>query len=206
VSGPKLRGVYLPKVASVEEVEWLADLLGNVEEAAGMQQGAMQIAALVETARGLLALNEIATGPRVAHLALGEADLAADLGMDPSPDGRELASIRSAVVVASAAADINPPIGPVDTDPTNLDHLGETSLALRRMGYGGRAAIHPDQIPVINSSFMPNDDERRSALDTVARFEAANGGVTRASDGSLIDAAVVRRARLLLESAERGNR
>jgi citrate lyase subunit beta/citryl-CoA lyase len=206
VSGPKLRGVYLPKVGSAEEVERLADLLCSVEEVAGMQQGAIQIAALVETARGLLALNQIATGPRVAHLALGEADLAADLGMDPSPDGRELASIRSAVVVASAAAEINPPIGPVDTDPTNLDHLAETSLALRRMGYGGRAAIHPDQIPVINSSFTPTDEETREALDKVARFEATNGGVTRASDGSLIDAAVVRRARLLLESAERGNR
>jgi citrate lyase subunit beta/citryl-CoA lyase len=74
------------------------------------------------------------------------------------------------------------------------------------MGYGGRAAIHPDQIPVINSLFTPTDEETREALDKVARFEATNGGVTRASDGSLIDAAVVRRARLLLESAERGNR
>ena len=71
------------------------------------------------------------------------------------------------------------------------------------MGYGGRAAIHPDQIPIINAAFSPTHDELTAARDVVDRFETARregGAVTVAHDGSLIDEAVVRNARRTLAS------
>lgn len=76
-------------------------------------------------------------------------------------------------------------------------------MLARRMGYGGRAAIHPDQIPIINAAFSPTDEELASARDVVDRFDAAReagSAVTVAEDGSLIDEAIVRRARHTLIS------
>jgi citrate lyase subunit beta/citryl-CoA lyase len=198
---PVLRGVYLPKVSSPNEVEFVADRLDALEAAARMEPGRLRIAPLLETAAGILAAPRIATSTRVSHMSIGEADLVAELGMHPSPGGPELNPIRTAVVVASAAAGLNPPIGPVETAFRDLDSLGTSSEALRRMGYGGRAAVHPDQIPIINAVFSPTADELASARDIVDRFEAAQregGAVTVAEDGSLIDEAVVRLARITL--------
>lgn len=200
---PVLRGVYLPKVSSTDEVEFVADRLDALEAAARIEPGRLRIAPLLETAAGILAAPRIAASTRVSHMSIGEADLVAELGMHPSPGGPELNPIRTALVVASAAAGLNPPIGPVETAFRDLDSLRTTSEALRRMGYGGRTAVHPDQIPIINAVFSPTADEFASARDIVDRFEAARregGAVTVAEDGSLIDEAVVRLARITLAS------
>ncbi len=200
---PALRGVYLPKVSSPDEVVFVAQQLDALEAAAGIEHGTVRIAPLLETAAGILSAPKIASSARVSHMSIGEADLAAELGMRPSRDGHELDPIRTVVVVASAAARLNPPIGPVDTTFRDLDALRVTSEALRRMGYGGRTAIHPDQIPIINAAFSPTSEELAAARDLVDRFEAAQmagGGVTLAGDGSLIDEAVARNARITLAS------
>ena len=200
---PVLRGVCLPKVSSTDEVEFVADRLDALEAAARIEPGRLRIAPLLETAAGILAAPRIAASTRVSHMSIGEADLVAELGMHPSPGGPELNPIRTALVVASAAAGLNPPIGPVETAFRDLDSLRTTSEALRRMGYGGRAAVHPDQILIINAVFSPTADELASARDIVDRFEAARregGAVTVAEDGSLIDEAVVRLARITLTS------
>lgn len=196
-----LTGVYIPKVSATTDIEFVADRLDDLEAGNGVEVGAVRIAPLLETAAAVLAASGIASSPRVSHLAIGEADLAAELRMRPSPDGRELDPIRIAVVVASAAAKINPPIGPVDTNFRDLDSLGATSRQLRQMGYGGRAAIHPDQIPIINEAFSPTEQELATALNIVDRFEAAQragDAITVSEDGSLIDEAVARLARLTL--------
>jgi citrate lyase subunit beta/citryl-CoA lyase len=198
---PALTGVYIPKVSAPSEVEAVAIRLDELETSSNLEHGTVRIAPLLETAAGVLAAQAIAIAPRVSHLAIGEADLAADLRMQPSPDGREMNSIRITIVLASAAAKLSPPIGPVLTSIRDLDSLRTTSQELRQMGYGGRAAIHPDQVPIINETFSPSEAELKIARDTVGRFEAAQAAgnaITVARDGSLIDEAVVRLARLTL--------
>jgi citrate lyase subunit beta/citryl-CoA lyase len=200
---PALTGVYLPKVSSTDEIDFVATQLDAFEAVAGMPEGTLRIAPLLETAAGILAAPQIAASPRVSHMSIGETDLAAELGMRPSPGGEEMNPIRTAVVLASAAARINPPIGPVDTAFRDLEGLRTTSEGLRRMGYGGRAAIHPDQIPIINAAFSSTPDEVAAARDVVDRFETARragAAVTLSDDGSLIDEAVVRNARHTLAS------
>ncbi len=201
---PALRGVYVPKTASRQEMEMVADALDDLEPDAGVEGGQIQIGPLLESAAGILAAPDIATGRRVSHLSIGEEDLAAELGMQPSEDRRELVPIRTGVVVASAAAGINAPIGPVNTNFRDLQALRESSEALRRMGYGGRTAIHPSQIPVINDAFTPSAAEVAAARAVVEQFEAAQrhgSGVAVDEDGALIDLAVVKRARRTLAGA-----
>lgn len=187
----RLAGVYLPKVASRDDVMALGIRLHD---------SALGIVPLIETAAAVLDAAAIASAPRIAHVALGEADLGAELGIDASPDGREWSSIRTQVVLASAAAGIDPPVGPVSTDFADLDALRASTHALRRMGFGGRAAIHPAQVAIINEVFTPSEDEVRAAKELIAALEAA-GGATTGPDGRMIDEPVIKAARLVLARA-----
>lgn len=182
-------GVSLPK-ASLPEVERLCALAG-----------AMHVSALLETAAGILDARAIASHPRVSMLQLGEADLGAELGVEPSEDGREMAAVRAMVVLASAAAGVDPPVAPISTDFRDLEAFRRSTDALRRAGFGGRAAIHPAQVAVINDVYTPAPDEVEAARAIVAAFEAAGGGATTGPDGRMIDEAVVRAARATLARA-----
>lgn len=191
LSALRFDGISLPK-ASVDELARLHELLRGVE---------LAVMPLVETADGVLHLPAIAAARGVVRLQIGEADLAAQLGIDASADGREFASIRSQVIVASAAAGIEPPVGPVSTDFHDVEALRASTLALRRMGFGARAAIHPRQVGVINEAFTPSAEEVAAARDVVERFEAAGGGVVLDAQGRMVDEPIVRAARRILERA-----
>jgi citrate lyase subunit beta/citryl-CoA lyase len=182
-------GVTLPKVSSADDVIRLDVLLGESDIA---------VVPLIETASGVLDAAPIAAAPRVARLAIGEADLAAELGIDLSDDHRELAPMRAQIVLASAAARIDPPIGPVSAEFANLGAFRLSTNAIRKQGFGGRAAIHPSQVSVINEVFTPSGDAIAAARDVLARFDEAGGGATVDANGRMIDEAVVRAARRVL--------
>ena len=163
----------------------------------------LPITALVETAAGLLAATELASAAGVERLAVGEADLSAELGVTPGDDGVELLYARSRVVVASAAAGIDAPTGPVFTDFRDADGLRRSTEALARLGFGSRPAIHPAQVRVINEAFTPTLDQLADARDLIGAYQDAleAGAGAAASDGVMSDAAVVRQARRVLERA-----
>ena len=163
----------------------------------------LPITALIETAAGLLAATELASAAGVERLAVGEADLSAELGVTPGDDGVELLYARSRVVVASAAAGIAAPTGPVFTDFRDADGLRRSTEALARLGFGSRPAIHPAQVRVINEAFTPTLDQLADARDLIGAYQDAleAGAGAAASDGVMFDAAVVRQARRVLERA-----
>lgn len=159
--------------------------------------------ALIETAAGVRTLDLIAGRPQVVRLALGEADLCAELGVVPSADGRELWAIRSDVVVASAAAGLEPPVGPAPTDLEDDGALERTSRQLYRQGFGGRSVLHPRQVATVNGVFTPGEEEVRRARRIVAAHAAADGEPA-VVDGAFVDSATVRLARRILEGARAG--
>jgi citrate lyase subunit beta/citryl-CoA lyase len=182
-----LTGVFVPKATPVS--------LGEVLSAVG---GA-QVCALVESALGVLHMSEITGIDDVSQLALGEVDLAADLGMSPSPDGRELWPIRLHAVVASAASGCSPPIGPVWIDIPDLDGLASSTQSLRRAGFGARQAIHPSQVAIINDVMSPTPEDLERAARLLELAAQAGGGACVDDDGRMIDEAVLRSARRMLE-------
>ena len=201
VVGPTLSGLCVAKTESVTQLDALDAVLSTAEDSAGLRPRSVPVAPLLESGAAVLDAPAIARGPRVARLQLGEADLRADLGVVVSPDERELLVARSLVVLASAAAGIAPPVAPVSTDFRDLAALRESTLALKRLGFRGRACIHPAQIEVVNELFTPTPAEHAAATDILVRFEAAQAsgsGVCVDADGRLIDEAVVRAARRLL--------
>ncbi len=164
---------------------------------------AVPVQALIETAAGVRSLDRIAAHPQVVRLALGEADLCAELGVVTSADGRELWAIRSDVVVASAAAGLEPPVGPAPTDLGDDEALEHTSRQLYRQGFGGRSVLHPHQVATVNRVFTPGEEEIRRARRLVAAHAAADGEPA-VVDGAFVDNATVRLARRILERARVG--
>lgn len=204
--GPALDGICLAKCQSAAEATALDDALGEREDRLGLPAGSIRISALVESASGLLDAPAIATLPRVDRLQLGEADLTAELGISAGHDESELLALRTAVVVASAAAGLEGPIGPVSTDFRDLEAFRAGTERLKRLGFRGRAVIHPAQIPVVNEAFTPSPSEEAAARAIVECFDAAvaNGnGVVVDDGGRMVDEAVVRAARRVLAQAGR---
>jgi citrate lyase subunit beta/citryl-CoA lyase len=193
VAGLDVDGVILPKATS-------AALTVAVQMLSSLGRS-LPVAPLIESARGLLDAPAMAAHPAVRRLAIGEADLTADLGLHPSAGDPELVPLRLQVVVASAAAGIGAPTGPVSTEFRDLDALRVSTEALRSQGFGSRSAIHPSQVPVINEVFTPAEDElarARELLDAYDTAMARGEGAFVGPDGRMVDEAVVRSARHLL--------
>jgi len=91
----------------------------------------------------------------------------------------------------------------VYTDVADLDGLREQAAITVSLGFSGKAAIHPSQIPVIHAAFSPTEKEVAKAARVVkAAQEAAERGLGVISvDGKMVDAPVVAQAERTLELA-----
>ena len=181
-------GIRIPKAESPEDVAWVADRApGRLDRADD------------RLARGLLAAAEIAAAPGVAHLAMGGVDLQRDLGTDGSDTAALYA--RSHLVVCSRAARIGPPIDSVYPRLADDDGLRAQAELARSLGFFGKSAIHPRQLPVLHAVFTPTEQELAWAREVLAAFEAADGGAVALPDGEFVDLPVARRAERLLARA-----
>ncbi|MBY3986986.1 CoA ester lyase [Rhodococcus fascians] len=185
---PNLTGIWLPKVSSAREVEQADALLSG---------SSAVVSPLIETAAGVFAALEIARAPRVKFLQIGEVDLAADLGVDGSAES--LSFVRAQVVAASVAAGIEPPPAAVSRNFRDADAFEADTRVLAGLGFVGRACIHPAQLGTVRTVFVPSEDQVREAEELLADLERAESGVAVDSKGFLIDEAVARTARRVVE-------
>ena len=195
---PALTGLVLAKVRDADEV---ADVAALLEEHGDRTTLLMP---LLETASAILDARAIAAAPRVHQLQVGEVDLAVDAGITPGDDESELAPLRAAVVLASAAARIPPPVGPVSRETRDLEDLASTTRRIRRQGFFGRACIHPAQLAVVHEVFTPSADEvadARAVVDAFDRATAVDSGIALDAEGRMIDLAVIRAARVVVAAA-----
>jgi citrate lyase subunit beta/citryl-CoA lyase len=153
--GAGLRRVCVGHTESTVALDALDAVLSTVELEAGLPARSIMVSPVLESASGVLAAASIARAARVVGLQLAEAGLMDELGLDPSPDERELSWIRSQVVLASAAAGIAAPVGSPPVDGADLARLRSSSDALRRAGFGGRACVRADHVAVVNEVFGP---------------------------------------------------
>ncbi len=189
-----LGGVYavvMPKVESPAPVEAVAS-----------QVPSGRVVPLLETARGILNAPAIAAAQAdVPALLFGAEDLTAELGIPRTIDGEELLYARSQVVLAAASTGAAA-LDAVFTNLADTERLRADAQRARALGFRGKMAIHPDQVPVINDVFSPSADEIDRARRLVESFETARAeGVIRVND-QMIEAPVVARAKRVLAVAE----
>ena len=194
---PKVTGIVFPKTANAQELTVLDQKL-SVQEKKLKLSYELKVCALIESATGVFNAREIAQGPRVTRLQIGESDLCADIGTSGSGGEITVQYARSIAVFASASAGINPPVAAVSTDFTDLVAFRSSTEKFREWGYIGRACIHPAQVSIVNDVFTPTDDELERAQNILDRLSQAGGGVAVDAQGKMIDEAIARIARRIL--------
>ncbi|SNS96552.1 (S)-citramalyl-CoA lyase [Pseudomonas segetis] len=185
---PGVVGVLLPKVESAAQVRHLATCKKPIWP-------------IVESAKGLQALVEIAQAQGVERLSFGGLDLGLDLGLAAATAGasRMLDQARFAIVLQSRLAELAPPLDSVFPAIDDPDGLAQFARDANDMGFGGMLCIHPKQVAVVHQSLMPAADE----LDWAQRVmnAAAQGAGVFVIDGQMVDAPVLGHAKRLLERA-----
>jgi citrate lyase subunit beta/citryl-CoA lyase len=190
----------LPKVNDGPTVELIADALTPFEEADEMAPDTIKLLPIIETPLALLNVFGIASAPRVRQLMLGSIDLGAALGI--SAGSTAWPTLQLQLVVASAAAGIEPPLGWVNPDFDDLESLEAETRDLYDIGYRSRPAIHPRQVSVFNDALAPTAAEVAWAVHVLEEYDAAiaaGRGTFTDLSGNMVDEAVVKVARRILE-------
>lgn len=182
--------VILPKAARVEEIAEVTRRLGD----------RIAILALVETAQGIANVAALATSGAVKRLIFGSIDFQLDMGIEG--DAEELLLFRSQLVLASRCAGLPPPCDGVTTAINDSELVSKDALRARRLGFGAKLCIHPQQVPLVNDAFSPSTDECIWA-NRVLQAAANAHGAAVALDGKMIDRPVVARAQRIIDASRR---
>lgn len=182
-----LAGVVLPKAERGVDLAAMAAAIGP--------NGAL--VPLIESARGLEAIDTISAAAQVLRLAFGHLDFQADLGLSCDADEAELVPVRLRLVLATRRAGLAAPIDGVTVDWRDVPRLEVDARRARRGGFGAKLCIHPTQVPTVHQALGPTLDEIVWARRVLEATNAAAGGVV-SLDGRMVDTPVVLLAQRLL--------
>ena len=224
---PRLDMILIPKVGVAADV-YAVDALVSSIEMAKKRDKRLGFEILIETALGMVNCDEIAKASRRNEaMSFGIADYVASTrarstsigGVHPDygvlSDKDEAQPERSyhwgdpwhyalsKMMLACRANGLRPIDGPFGdiADPAGYQAAARRAAVL---GYEGKWAIHPTQVPLANDIYSPSEAEvtkARRILDAMA--QAAREGKGAVSlDGRLIDVASIRMAEALLKKAD----
>lgn len=196
-------GIVIPKVESVEQIEWASKIIESAELKYGWKVNSIRILIGIETAKGILNLKEIASHPRLDAMIFGGEDFAASIGATRTKDAIELLYACQAVIVACAANDLQA-IDIVTIDYKNIELLKEESEFGAGLGFSGKQIIHPNQVSVVQEAFTPSQEAIDHAKRIVETFEAnqKEGKGAYSLDGKMIDMPLLKHAQKVLSRAK----
>jgi citrate lyase beta subunit len=205
-------GIVIPKVEFAEQIQWVSQFITSYEKSSGWRlpagsnagpHGGIPILVVVETARGIVNLKEIASAdPRLEAIIFGAEDFAGDIGATRTPHGWEVFYARSATVTYAAAYGLQA-IDMVQIDFKDTRRLYQEALEGAHMAFAGKQVIHPSQVEPVQRAFTPNDEaivHAQQILQTFAEQQEIGKGAF-ALDGKMIDAPIVRAAERVLALA-----
>jgi citrate lyase subunit beta/citryl-CoA lyase len=202
-------GIMLPKPDSGADITTLDHYLSALETAAGLALGGIKIIPVAtETAKSIFALGAYAgASPRMTLMTWGAEDIAAVVGASANRDAEArydpLYELARTLCLAGAAAADAAAIDTVYTDFRNAAGLEEECLRVRRAGFQGKIAIHPDQIAIINQAFTPTAAEIAHAARIIDAFDSNPSLGTVGIEGKMYDMPHLKLARKIKAAAER---
>ncbi|RYP27290.1 hypothetical protein DL768_011276 [Monosporascus sp. mg162] len=214
---PQLDAVVVPKVNSASALTSVADVLRSLRATRNGKRewerdpARVKLVALIESARAVMDLREICAVAASTHLSgliFAAEDFALDLSLTRTPDLTEFLYARSAIATAARAAGLPSTIDLVCTSfrgPEGVARLEEECRNGKSMGFNGKQCIHPSQVDTVQRMFAPSDEEAEWAVRVVIADEkaASSGRGAFTLDGSMIDAPVTGKARVMVEKARR---
>ena len=180
-AGERLDEIMLPKVQQAAEVVAMDLLLTQVEINAGLPIGHIGIEAQIETARGLINVEEIcAASRRLETVILGPVDFSASMEMPSLAGGLQIPEypgdyfhyVFMKILMAGRANGLQVIYGPYVKvrDPEGFrDYCTRTEI----LGYDGKWALHPDQVPILNEVFSPSQEQFDKAWDVLEAYKVA---------------------------------
>lgn len=203
-----LTGIFLPKVESRGEVVKWDAMIDKLEAARGIPHGATKLVLSIESALGVLNAYDMAQGAkRVVSSVFGGAqdgDLNTDLGCTFSIDGPEMMHARCHTLLCARAARFESPLDGVYANVRDPDGFAKDTALSRRLGFRGRKLIHPSQIEPCNRLYAPSQQELDYYSRVLEAFDkaVAQGSASTTVDGKMIDEAMAKAARRVLDQAE----
>ena len=186
-AGPRLDEIMLPKVQNAAEVVAMDLLLTQVEINHGLQPGQIGIEAQIETARGLINVEEIcAASPRLETVILGPVDFSASMGMPslsgglliPEYPGDYFHYVFMKILMAGRANGLQVIDGPY-VKVRDPEGFREYARRTQILGYDGKWSLHPDQVTILNEVFSPTQEQFDKAWDVLDAYRQATEGSER---------------------------
>jgi citrate lyase beta subunit len=213
-AGDGLDAIMIPKVQRQRDLHVADTLLSQLESAVGLEAGRVKIEGQIESAEGLVSVDDIARATqRLTALHFGPGDFAASVRMpqtnigtmdewDEIYPGHRFHYAMQRIVVAARSAGLRAVDGPV-ADYRDEEGLRQSCLIARSLGFDGKWCIHPAQIEVVNEVFSPTEREIEWAKKVVEAYEEASaaGSGAISIDGQMIDAASIKMAQNTLDLA-----
>jgi citrate lyase subunit beta/citryl-CoA lyase len=188
-AGASLDCVMLPKVQSAAQVQWLDQLLAQIEATVGLEPGRIGIEAQIENARGLVEVDAIAAAsPRVETIIFGPADFMASINMrslvvGEQPPGYDVGDayhyILMRILMAARMHDLQAIDGPY-LQIRDVDGFRRVAGRSAALGYDGKWVLHPGQVEAANEVYSPSQadyDHAELILDAYDYFTSAAGGM-----------------------------
>lgn len=195
--------VRLPKTDSAQDIIDMDVAITEIEKACGRAVGSTQLLAAIESAQGILAVNDIAkASPRLMGIALGAEDYVRNMKTERSPDGIELLFARSSILHAARANGLMA-FDTVYSDARNEEGFLREASLIKQLGFDGKSLINPNQIVLIHNLFAPTQKEVDHATRVIAAAEEAerNGSGVVSLNGKMVDSPIIERAKLVLQRA-----
>lgn len=192
-----LAAVLVPKIETVDGLDVIAGAL----DAAGFSY--LGVIAGIETALGVADVRPLLAHPRVAAGYFGAEDFVADMGGVRTETNDEVMHARSSVALAGRLAGV-PVLDQIVADFRNDDRFRREAAEARALGYAGKLCIHPGQVELANTAFVPTGEEVERAGRLLAAYEQAIRAGLAAIDfeGQMVDEPLAAQARRVIELAE----
>lgn len=184
IAGTKAAGIMIAKSETAADIDAVHQAIGR----------SIEVTPLIETAKGIDAIDEILCASGVTRVALGHLDMALDLGC--STDWDSLVLIRQKLVWRSRLFD---KAAPIEGVTSNIDdnQVFEDTLIAKKFGFGAKLLIHPKQIDPTRRAFAPSVQEVAWASKVLTALEASKGAAV-AVDGKMVDKPIEDAARRIL--------
>jgi citrate lyase subunit beta/citryl-CoA lyase len=175
-AGKNIDVVVVPKVHDAADVIFADRLLTQIEQNIGLPVGRIRLEVLIESAKGVLHAERIAAStPRLAGLIFGVVDYAGNIGArDAVREQFALYHYPKAKTIAAARAAGIEVVDGVTLHFRDLQQCEHDARSAAQMGFDGKWAIHPDQVPVINRAFTPSSEEITRAREIIDLYERAD--------------------------------
>ncbi|HET8912790.1 MAG TPA: CoA ester lyase [Ktedonobacteraceae bacterium] len=203
--------LIVPKVKTARDVWWVDVLLTQIEKRLKRERR-LGLEVLIEEVEAIINIEEIArASSRLEALIFGPSDYSASQGMDSRAvegvvegyPGDLWHYARNKIAIAARAAGIDA-IDGAYPDFHNPEGYRRECIHARTLGFVGKWAIHPSQLELAHEVFSPTPAEVAYArkVDSIYSEALAQGLGAVAVDGKMVDLAVVRSLRTVLEKAD----